>query len=167
MMRLPVRITLLVVLTAASLSVAWIVNRASSSGNMSSRIQLGSQLHFPAIDFGSADHTLLIFSNSACQYCIDNLDLYRSLLTETSSMARAIPIVMLSAEPVETFRLFMKRHGMNPSQIVSLNPSQLGVRIVPTILLVDRSGRVKRVWVGRKSKETQSAILSAVQNTQY
>jgi hypothetical protein len=168
-MRLPIRLASVFVLAAMLLAIAWMVNgaRLSSSEQIGNRIRLGRQLHLQAIDFSSAARTLLIFSSSSCQYCVDSLGFYRSLLTETSSMPDATPIVMLSAEPIETFRLFVKRNRMNPSQIVSMNPSELNVRIVPTILIVDRSGRVTRVWVGQESKATQSAILSAIRRTQY
>jgi len=157
------RLPTFILLSVALLIAALLIKRteATSSDQPTNRVELGSQLHMGGLDFAAAQQTLLIFSNSSCQYCLDELSFYRRLLRERDSADHSTAIVMLSAEPTQAFSQFVTRNGLGSAKIASIKSGDLGVRIVPTIVLADRSGIVLKVWTGKQSNATEVAILKA------
>ena len=58
---------------------------------------------------------------------------------------------------------YLRLHGLTVDQIVSVAQSR--VRGTPTLLLVDRSGVIEAVWLGKVSRDVEQEIISAVTAT--
>jgi len=43
---------------------------------------------------------------------------------------------------------------------LSLAPLDVGVQMVPTLLLLDENGKLKRYWVGEMSQEREREVLA-------
>lgn len=87
----------------------------------------------------------VLWVDSRCGACVGNAGLY-SRLTATSDTA---PVIVMSPEPSEGLLRFVTEHGIRPARTISTNGEWLAFRGTPTILLVDESRVVRRVWYGQ------------------
>jgi hypothetical protein len=56
-------------------------------------------------------------------------------------------VLVVGPESEETLTAYVNSHGVVPDGIFSL--PTLRVNATPTILLVDRDGKLQKVWIGR------------------
>jgi hypothetical protein len=106
--------------------------------------------------------SLLIFINSACVYCTESLPFYARLgeLLSESQGAHAT-VFVVSREPVETTRQYLANVGVILPVAPQLEHGDLpGLKLSPTILLVDSALRVQRVWTGKLDSDREQQVLS-------
>ncbi len=101
---------------------------------------------------------LLVFSRAGCPYC-------RQALPELDRALRSIPRVTLprwviSESIPDSIR---GRSGLEiPFATTSTPWSRFGVRRVPSLVLVDESGRVQRIWTGTEDLGGAIAFLAGL-----
>ena len=71
--------------------------------------------------------------------------------------------VALLPQPVEEGAKYLKRLGVFVDDVKQLPLDKIGVRGTPTLLLVDRSGVVKRFWTGKLQPEQESTVLDLIE----
>jgi len=106
----------------------------------------------------STSETAIVFVNSSCSICTTSMPFYRRLV-ERNDRTR---VVIVSRESQVSLRAYLKRHAVEPHQMVSVGSANVKFRGTPTILLVDSNGIVVRVWAGKLSPERETEVLNAV-----
>ncbi|HWI16489.1 MAG TPA: hypothetical protein VNT81_01990 [Vicinamibacterales bacterium] len=97
------------------------------------------------VDYSVSDKTLLVMVSSTCRYCTESMPFY-SQLAKISQTGR-FQIVMAGYESVESLKSYASAHGVVIDRIVSV-PAEVRIGATPTLLLIDRSGRVASSWLG-------------------
>jgi hypothetical protein len=121
----------------------------------------GKPLPLPGIQ-GAAVTTLVLFASVNCHYCAESVPFYRRLaeLRSGSSgqlrLVTAFPQARQTAD--ETARYFSEK-GITLDAVEPIAFPAIGVNGTPTLALVDRSGTVKAVWVGKLSAEKEAEVL--------
>lgn len=162
----------LAVAVLVTMTVQRIANSVPPSGlaaqtNELDKSPVGSRLErLGEVDFSATSKTLVLLVSSSCQYCMDDADFYRALSREVSSAPGTIQFVVVGTEPAETLTGFVRRNFLTPHRIVSVKQSEVQARIVPTILLVDRAGRIQHVWTGEQSKAGEMSILKMIRHAE-
>lgn len=121
---------------------------------------IGKIISLPGVEFSKDRGTLLIVMSIGCHFCKESLAFYKELADRFKGN---VDIIAALPEPQAEARKFLHDAGVVPNQIVTANLGDMGVRGTPTVLLVDGSGRVKRVWAGRLDQQGQQALIAAVQ----
>ncbi|MFI5071601.1 MAG: hypothetical protein ACHP8A_11990 [Terriglobales bacterium] len=68
--------------------------------------------------------------------------------------------VAVSPEPVAITTVYMQSHGYSTSQVQQADLSVLGVPGTPTLLLVDRGGRLQKQWVGKLPRDQEEDVAA-------
>jgi hypothetical protein len=114
------------------------------------------------INYADSSRTLLLVVQSSCQYCTASMPFYRKL-EELSQARRDVRIFVVTQDTDIVARKYLDEHKLNLPVVPSINVgNQLNVTGTPTLLLVDRSGKAKGVWVGLLSSSRQSEILQSL-----
>jgi hypothetical protein len=115
-----------------------------------------------AVNWSKSPKTLVIVMQKDCHFCTASAPFYRKLRSiETTSNAFS----MIAALPQEQFvaQGYLSELGLSVDETVKTSLASLSVGGTPTLLLVDRSGRVINVWVGQLQTEKQEAeVLKAI-----
>lgn len=133
---------------------------AGVSAHMAGRARLDPGYH-PGDSFTAfrvtpkSESTLLVWVQSECGACKESAALYRKL-TARPSRTR---IVFAGPEPIDELRQFLKSEGIQSNDIVSTDAKWFAFRATPTILLLDGTDQVRRVWFGRITDQKQEAEL--------
>jgi hypothetical protein len=115
------------------------------------------------IDFAKSNRTLLAFVASNCQFCIDSVPLYRAVEADRDRTRNGLLFVIAGREPLERLRAFATQYRLRPDRIVTLLNAAVGIRMTPTLVLVDRAGIVEQVWLGEQTGARGEAVLQHLQ----
>lgn len=116
--------------------------------------KIGSTLSLPGIRWDERA-TLVLVMQKGCRYCEESSDFYRRLYDQRSGSRPR----MIAAVPGERSDIasYLSEHGVVVDEIVNTSLANINVAFTPTLLLVNRSGKVSDVWVGKldTSKEAE------------
>jgi hypothetical protein len=119
------------------------------------RISAGERLNLPDVDWKRTQKTLVFFLNKDCYYCTSSAPFYRQWIEEASKGQNVSLVAVLpnSAEEAKTYIQSIKL----PIDDIHTGPlASYRIPGTPTVLLVNDSGIVERVWFGGVSgKEKQ------------
>lgn len=152
-----VSIIVVAILVGAVLVRNYLLSDKSRELAAASDIPRGTSLSVPNIDWSKANQTVLLVLSERCHYCTDSAPFYRRLVERAGEGSRVIAAL---PEDLSTSKAYLNRLGVSVDDVLQVNPSSLGTRATPTLLLVDNSGLVKEVWVGQLSPEKEREVLS-------
>jgi hypothetical protein len=115
------------------------------------------------IRFDAQDRLLLLFAHTRCRFCNESMPFYEQLGERVAASQGAVRFVVASPEPVAELTAHLKRHRVTPTSIVTVDPNGVRVRGTPTMVLVNRAGRVEAAWEGKLSAQQEEEVLSVLQ----
>jgi hypothetical protein len=108
-----------------------------------------------------ADKALVVALAPGCHFCNESMPFYKKLIDERNqkqSPVKFIAAVRSEQEKAEEGKKFAEA-GVQPDGMVPLDFSAVKVPGTPTVLLVDNSGKVLDVWVGKQDESGEKKIL--------
>jgi hypothetical protein len=118
---------------------------------------LKSQL--PGVDWKSNGRTVLLALSNQCHFCTESAPFFRQL---SGKSGRSFKIVAVLPQPVSEARNYLSGEGVHVDQVKELPLDKIGVVGTPTMLLLDNSGVVKKVWYGKPDADQQAQALKAI-----
>jgi thioredoxin-related protein len=64
--------------------------------------------------------------------------------------------------PVEEEQKILDKNNVKVDKIIQLDMDKMNVQGVPTMLLVDKQGKVLEIWNGRLPEDEQKKVLAAL-----
>ncbi len=64
-------------------------------------------------------------------------------------------LVAVLPEKTATATAFLDSSGVGTDNVLSMAPLEVGVQMVPTLLLLDENGKLERYWVGEMNQERE------------
>ncbi len=116
----------------------------------------------PGVDWSRHRRTLVLALNSGCHYCQDSVPFYQRLSQGRPAGGDDLEIVAVFPNDAGAVRQLVKDEGLVIRSVPALPLEKLGIVSVPTLLLVDREGRVERSWVGLLTPRQELDVLSVV-----
>jgi hypothetical protein len=117
----------------------------------------GKTIRVSGIDFPRQRASVLLVISKTCHFCEDSLPFYRALATETQGK---VDLLAALPQPRPEAEAYLKAAGVPATQIASAQPAELGVTGTPTLVLLDRSGKVQEVWIGLLDGSRQAQVRS-------
>ena len=119
---------------------------------------------FDHMELLSADslQTLVIWLDPRCGACEVSAGFYRDLVGK--SIARAVHVAVAAPEPRPRLDAFLLQHSIHPKSVFTFEgePTLRRFGLVPAVMLVERSGVVRRRWVGRLTLEQEREVFEAL-----
>jgi peroxiredoxin len=113
------------------------------------------------LDFSTAPQTLLMYVRSTCGFCTKSMPFYQRLLEESRSSD--VRIVAVGSEEQETINDYLVSHGVRVHGVVSVTAGAIRSPGTPTLILVNREGKVEKVWQGQlMRKAEEDAVVVAL-----
>jgi thiol-disulfide isomerase/thioredoxin len=124
----------------------------------------------PAIqnmDLRKAANSIVVVARESCPYCVASMPFYKALATAARAKRADghLQILFLTTDPTEMATQYLRAGGVEVDKIISLTADELdelNIQGTPTLLLVNRSGTVREVWVGKLDSERERAALAAL-----
>jgi len=119
----------------------------------------GDRVDVPAAWYAQAPHTLIVFARASCSACERAQPFLKSVVAKMDGKGSAV-MAHPDGAPADDQK-FARSLGVTDDHIFLTMPG-LRVRATPTMVLVDRQGKVIGAWEGAGKPERQAAILKAV-----
>jgi hypothetical protein len=129
------------------------------------RIQRGTQLSIPGVDWAQSNQTLLLVVSDTCHFCTDSADFYRRLVQERSAKGGPRLIAVLPQD-VDKGKAYVDKLGVAVDGVKQSSLSAIGVKATPTLILVDRAGKTINSWVGQLREDKEAEVLSRFKTEQ-
>ena len=128
-------------------------------------VKTGELVRLPGFTPGSAQSTLVLVLSSQCHYCLDDLPFYKQLSAFRKSSGDSIHLIAVLPERTTSAREFLSNAGIGADDVLSMTPRRLGVQLLPTLLLLDRDGKLQQFWVGELNRNQREEILSVLRKS--
>jgi len=108
-----------------------------------------------------ADRAVVIAVSPQCHFCNESMPFYKQLVDHrdqshsATKVIAAVPTADARAEEAQKFAA----NGIHPDGVVQVDFSSIKVPGTPTLMIVDRQGKVLDVWVGKLEEGRQHEVL--------
>jgi len=120
---------------------------------------VGKTLQIPGIQLPRQRRTLVLALSTSCIYCNESLPFYQKLAQKEHG---EVDLVAVLPQTQEQARLWFGAANVSINQIVSTKLSVLGIVTTPSLLLLDKSGKVIQIWVGRLDQQGQKQVMAQI-----
>jgi hypothetical protein len=165
-MKLLEKLTTLAVLIAAVLVIAVTARDRLFPGNnphqdaaRAAQQLVGKSFPVPAGYQIGKTATLLLVVSSTCHFCSESMPFYRQLAAIQPKTSGEFGLLAVMPESSDTGLEYLSKNGVTVAGAISTSLSKVGLAATPTLVLLDRDGRVKDVWVGMLNASRQGNVL--------
>ena len=139
-----------VTVIVVALALGYVVlTRYAASDPVPRSITVGDRLPKVAgIDWNQHRRTLVLALNTGCHYCEESVPFYRKLAQQQRTDGDDLEMIAVFPNQAETVRRFTAQEDLPIRSVAGVPLDELGVVATPTLILVNRDGRVERSWVG-------------------
>ena len=108
------------------------------------------------------DRALVVAVAPGCHFCNESMPFYKQLIDQRNQ--KSSPLKVIAAVPAEEAKAEEAQKfasaGTKPDNMVQVDFSAIKVPGTPTLLLVDNTGKVLDVWVGKLDESGQKKVLA-------
>jgi hypothetical protein len=122
---------------------------------------VGERINLSGVDFGASDQTLLLVVRKGCRFCDESMPFYKQL-GDDAAIAKRTRLVIAAPDDETVSREELAKQAVRVDQVVKVSAGQLKIRGTPTAILVDRSGAVRQVFIGRLDEAKQQELVGVL-----
>jgi hypothetical protein len=122
---------------------------------------VGSKVKLKDVTWSDSPRTVVLALSRQCQFCKMSAEFYRALID--SARPDRFRVVAVLQKPAQQSELNPVEFGIEKVRdIRETDLKALGVRLTPSVMVVDRRGVVEAAWAGNLSASTEAEIFRAV-----
>lgn len=115
----------------------------------------------PGVDWAKNKLTLVLAISTQCHFCTESAPFFQRIQKER---AKDLKLVAVLPQAVDEARKYLEGEGVQVDDVKQAPIASIGVTGTPTMLLVNASGVVTNVWVGRLEPGQQGQVLDVLMN---
>lgn len=115
------------------------------------------------IDWSRHDRTLVLALRVGCRFCEDSMPFYNRLATMRNAGQPNAEIVAAFPEDTTTVREYTNSLGLTVESFANIPLKKLNAPATPTLILVDRNGRVIKSWLGKLTADREREVIDAIE----
>jgi hypothetical protein len=123
-------------------------------------LAVGSQLRIASVNLGQSPVSIVLISSPSCTYCLASASFHAKLVSESAS--NGVPFYVAVPSRSEANR-YLLQVGFSDPSIKEWKDLNLRANATPTIAAVDKTGSIRRVWVGLLSPDSESELVKMIQ----
>ncbi len=145
--------------------------RTQAPGGMP-QVEKGEQYdQLKAVVPAGTNRALVVAVQPGCHFCNDSIPFYKNLIdqrNQKNSAVKFIAAVPTNEKPEEAQKLVSEESqkfsagGAQPDSMVNIDFAAIKVPGTPTLMLVDNTGKVLDVWVGKLDAEGEKEVLKTL-----
>ena len=167
-LRSNIELTAQIVIAIAVLVVAGIIVKRQffPEGRATPAIRAGERLNLADIDWKQNKKSLVFFLNKDCHYCTSSAPVYRQLKEEAQK--QNVKLLAVFPHSIEEAKVYLESVQLSFDEIRSSPLAPYKIPGTPTVLFVNSSGIVEKVWFGDvsgKEKQMREEFLTLAEKT--
>lgn len=134
--------------------------RSDQGRPWAAHIRKGTKLQLFGVPWAEKHATLVMALSVDCHYCRESAGFYRQILKSNSASA-FYPIAIFPTS-IAVAGAYLRSESIDVSDVREADFGKLGIDGTPTLMLVDESGRIRSIWVGKLSPEEEGDVAKAL-----
>lgn len=126
-------------------------------------VATGTRLSLPDVDWVKNRRTLVAVLSTTCRFCTESASLYQQIAAERAKRDD-VRTIALFPQPIADAQQYLNRLGVSVDEIKQVEPSAVNARGTPTLLMIDETGTVKKVWVGKLPPDKEAEVLTQLRS---
>jgi len=114
------------------------------------------------LTFHGSPQTLLLVTASNCHFCIASAAFHARLASAMHAVGGRV-VGVTHEDPIVN-KAFLGSEGITVDSVISDVASKVEIRGTPSLILVDRDGKVSNRWTGKLSDAKENDVLAAIKN---
>lgn len=110
------------------------------------------------VDWTQGSQTLVLAVSATCRFCSESAPFYKTLASNKGDTR----IVAVLPQSIEEGKKYLDKLGVTVDDVKQLPLDQIGVSGTPSVLLVNNSGVVKNLWLGKLPADKEQVVLDAL-----
>jgi hypothetical protein len=147
-----------IIIVAIVFAGALIRNYASSRAQNLHQIAIGTKFALQDVNWQAGDKTLIFALSTNCHYCTESAGFYRELAHACKE--HHIRTIALFPQPIEKADKYIKSLDVGFDELRQTQLAGLDISGTPTLLLINTSGLVTSVWIGKLPDEAERKLLA-------
>ncbi|HEY7403659.1 MAG TPA: redoxin family protein [Candidatus Angelobacter sp.] len=152
-----------IVITAALVVIFFVRNYTQRHNDPQRTVALGSKFALKNVDWQTGGKNLVFAVSTTCHYCTESAPFYRKLV-EQCKQQHVHTVAVLPQTPAEA-QAYLAGEGVTVDEIRQAPLSDLDIAGTPTLVLVDHTGIVKNVWVGKLPSAKEDDVVTTLGQT--
>jgi rhodanese-related sulfurtransferase len=138
-----------------------LIHKYSASNPGNPIIIPSAKISIKGVDLTKSPQTLLLAVAKGCEYCTDSARFYRRLVQGLANRTDLRIVAVFPDLPTEG-QYYLNSLGVAVGESAQASLPSLGIRNVPSLVLLDRDGVVKEVWIGKLSPKAEVEVMKAL-----
>lgn len=156
-------IAVLLVSTLVVSIFVWSYLVQGSNPSFQGGLQKGKTLsQLPGIDYSHNPQTLLIAMSVKCKFCGESVRFYKQLAEARRGLGKYTQLVALFPEDEDTVRQYLRRNQLEIGAVAGSDLKSLNISGTPTIILVDRQGKIIDFWIGKLAEGDEQQVINVL-----
>lgn len=149
-----------IVITAVLVVILFVRNYTHRQSEPERTVALNSKFALKDVNWQANDKTLVFGVSTTCHFCTDSAPFYRKLV-EACKQQHVHTVAVLPQTPAEA-QAYLAGEGVSVDEIRQATLSDLNINGTPTLVLVNRGGVVKRVWLGELPSTKENEVVTSL-----
>lgn len=127
--------------------------------NTEPQVAVGTRLSVPGVDWARNGRTLMVVLSTNCRFCTASAPLYQQIAQERAKR-EDVRMIAVFPQTVEDSQKYLNNLGVVVDEVKQVAPAVVGAKGTPTLILIDGTGTVQKVWVGKLPPDKESEVLN-------
>lgn len=123
--------------------------------------EIGAKVSLAGVDWTKSGRTLVLALSTTCHFCSESAEFYKKVLPE--AINHGVPVVAVLPQPTAEGRSYLDGLGVHVQDILQTPLTAVDTAGTPTILVIDRGGKISKAWVGKLAPQQESQVLASLQ----
>jgi hypothetical protein len=124
----------------------------------------GDRIDVPSPLYARSDVTALLFVRSNCAVCQDTKPLYAEVIRELRTLPGAAILAVIRRPVQGEDTAYAAELGLDATEYAAIDFTSLRLRRVPTLVIVDRTGRIVHAWEGAPPVPDRDGFAATVRS---
>jgi hypothetical protein len=130
------------------------------SANQPPHPTIGSKVSLQSAHWSNSNRTLVLALSTGCHFCSESAEFYRRLVP--AAIHNGIRVIAILPQPVADGRAYLSHLDVPAPEVLQSSLDAVEVSGTPTLLLLDRQGRIEKAWVGKLDAEEEQQVLDGL-----
>lgn len=120
-------------------------------------LEVGSQVKLPEINWNGNQKTLILAMKKGCSYCAKSAGFYKKLIPIAKE--KNVKIIAVLPGTNQENKAYLDELGLPDLEFKQAELNLINVEATPTLVLVDKEGKVMESWVGQLKPEIEQKMM--------
>lgn len=122
---------------------------------------IGEKVSLKGVDWSKSGRSLVLALSTGCHFCSESADFYKALVP--AAVAKGVHVLAVLPQPAPDGRAYLEKLGVPAPEVLQSSLDAVEVSGTPTLLVLDRQGRIQKAWVGKLRQDQEQQVAASLQ----